>query len=257
MPILNGPTIQKRVKNNELIVNALYGPDGEAVVEAASYDLRAGIVLWRERDSSELEVRYFTEGQPIQPFVTLQPGQMIFVISHEELKLDASVSGTVYSRNKLQKENVLALNAGHVDPGYEGPILIRLINLGSQPWAITLGEAVFTVVFHTVEPDPAFKPKDRRTKADTLESAKKTTVVTAFSNPFHDLYKAEIARQLQEHYSNAESDIRRTLTSEFFLKKELSWILFQIFAVLITAVFLLSRMPWEKVWNAVKCILHL
>jgi hypothetical protein len=92
---------------------------------------------------------------------------------------------------------------------------------------------------------------------DTLESAKKTTVVTAFSNPFHDLYKAEIARQLQEHYSKAESDIRRTLTSEFFLKKELSWILFQIFAVLITAVFLLSRMPWDKVWNAVKCIFHL
>jgi len=256
MPILNGPSIRTRVKNGGLIVNARYGDDGEPLVEAASYDLRAGIVLWRERDTSELHVKYFDEGQAVQPFVTLQPGQMIFVITHEELKLDEGVSGTVYSRNKLQKENVLALNAGHVDPGYEGPILIRLINLGSQPWAITLGEAVFTVVFHTVEPDPDFKPKDRRTKNDTLESAKKTTAVTAFSNPFHDLYKAEIARQLQEHYSKAESDIRKSLTSEFFLKKELSWVLFKIFAALITAVFLLSRMPWDKVWNAVKCVLH-
>src|ERR1700689_4052429 len=149
MPILNRLKIREGISSGQLIVNAQYGDDGQLSVEAASYDLRAGIVLWRDRDYGELKTRYFDGDQAVQPVVTLQPGQMIFVITHEELRLPPDVSGTVYSRNRLQKENILALNAGHVDPGYDGPILIRLINLGAQPWAITLGQAVFTVVFHT------------------------------------------------------------------------------------------------------------
>ena len=255
MPILKRPKIREGIKSGELIVNAEYGEDREPIVEAASYDLRAGIVLWRDRDCAELETRYFDTDQAVQPVVTLQPGQMIFVITHEELKLSPKVSGTVYSRNKLQKENVLALNAGHVDPGYQGPILIRLINLGAQPWAITLGQAVFTAVFHTVEPDPAFNPSDRRTKEETLDAAKKTAV-SAFSNPFHDLYKSEISRQLQEHYSTAESNIRGALGEEFFPRKELTLLLVEIGAGIVGALFVLSRMPWEKVWHGIKWLLH-
>lgn len=256
MPILNRVKIREGIKKGELIVNALHGNDGEPVVEAASYDLRAGILLWRDRHSGDLETRSFDQNQPVQPTVTLQPGQMIFVITHEELKLSATVSGTVYSRNRLQKENVLALNAGHVDPGYEGPILIRLINLGAQPWTITLGQAVFTVVFHTVEADPNFKPSDKRTKADTLDAAKRTAV-SAFSNPFHDLYKSEISRQLQEHYSKAESNIRNALRAEFFPRKELAVLLMEIGAGIVGALFILFRMPWDKLWLGIKWLLHI
>ena len=255
MPILNRRKILEGIASGELIVNAEHGQDGQPSVEAASYDLRAGIVLWRDRDSGILETRYFDKAQGEQPIVTLQPGQMIFVITHEELKLPPNVSGTVYSRNKLQKENVLALNAGHVDPGYEGPILIRLINLGAQPWAITLGQAVFTTVFHTVEADPAFKPSDRRTKAETLDAAKRTAV-SAFSNPFHDLYKSEISRQLQEHYSTAESNIRIALREEFYLKKQLPLLLMEIGVGIVGALFVLSRMPWDKVWHGIKWLLN-
>jgi dUTPase len=209
-----------------------------------------------ERDSGDLAIRYFDEKAKVQPVVTLQPGQMIFVITEEELKLSSRVSGTVYSRNKLQKENVLALNAGHVDPSYEGPILIRLINLGAQPWPVTLGQAVFTVVFHTVESDPDFKLTDRRTRDETLEAAKKTAT-SAFSNPFHDLYKAEISRQLEEHYSTAESNIRNALTVHFYPRKELPLLLIEIGAAIVATLFLLTRMPWDRVWHAIKYILHL
>jgi deoxycytidine triphosphate deaminase len=256
MPILNRREIINRIRAGDLILRAQYDSNDEPSVEPASYDLRAGIVLWRERDSGDLAVRYFDGKAKVPPVVTLQPGQMIFVITEEELKLSSTISGTVYSRNKLQKENVLALNAGHVDPGYEGPILIRLINLGAQPWPITMGQAVFTVVFHTVEPDSDFKPSDRRTRDETLETAKKTAT-SAFSNPFHDLYKAEINRQLQEHYSKAESNIRNALTEHFYLRKELPLLLVEIGVAILATLFLLTRMPWDKVWHAIKFILHL
>lgn len=256
MPILNGSEIKKGIESGELVLGASRGPDGHAPVEAASYDLRAGIVLWRRKDTDDLLTLHFDAKQPVQPVVTLQPGQMVFVITEEELKLSSVVCGTVYSRNKLQKENILALNAGHVDPGYEGPILIRLINLGSQPWPITLGQAVFTVVFHTVEEDENFKGSDRRTKEETLEAAKKTAV-GAFSNPFHDLYRAEISRQLNEHYSKAESNIRTALIKEFYPRRELSLLLIEIGAAIVALLFVMTRMPWDKVWHALKCLLHL
>ncbi|MCI0562913.1 MAG: hypothetical protein MN733_30905, partial [Nitrososphaera sp.] len=126
MPILYKARIEQLINQGTLILNPLRNGGGVPIVEAASYDLRAGIILWKDDSSNELRTEYLDEGKQHQAVVTLQPGQMVFVITHEELQLPTSVSGTVYSRNRLQKENILALNAGHVDPGYEGPIIIRL-----------------------------------------------------------------------------------------------------------------------------------
>src|SRR5712671_4177343 len=210
MPILSGTQIQERIQTEELIREAKLRSDGEADVEAASYDLRVGTILWKDRETGDLRMESYAANREGQPAVTLHPGQMIFVMTQEELRLPLDLCGTVYSRNKLQKENILALNAGHVDPGYDGPILIRLINLSAQPWALTPGDAVFTVVFHTVAQDPNATFRDRRSKQETLKTAA-NTAMQAFSNPFHDLYKDEITQQLQAHYSQAESKIRVSL----------------------------------------------
>ena len=68
--------------------------------------------------------------------------------------MPSCLCGTVYSRNSLALAGILALNAGHVDPGYKGPIAIRLINLRATPWTLTLGQAIFTITFQTVDPNP-------------------------------------------------------------------------------------------------------
>jgi deoxycytidine triphosphate deaminase len=247
MPILNRNKIRELIDQGVLIRDPLRLPNGDAAVEAASYDLRAGIVLWKDRQSGQLIRESYDEKRELQPIVTLQPGQMVFVITHEELDLPCAVCGTVYSRNKLQKANVLALNAGHVDPGYAGPILIRLINLGAQEWALQLGDAVFTVTFHTVTPSDDSSPKDHRSKGDTLTAAM-DTAVRAFSNPFHDLYRDEINRQLNEHYAKVESDIRLAIQKDYFKRDELGKILFGIGTVLLAFLFVISRMPWDKIW---------
>ena len=256
MPILTKTRIQKLVEEGTLIRGAAKGPSGTIEPEAASYDLRAGIVLWKERESSQLKISRFQENEKTQDTVTILPGQMVFIITHEELQLPSCICGTVYSRNRLQKENILALNAGHIDPCYEGPIIIRLINLGSHAWLLPLGDAVFTIVFHTVEPASESEKLDRRTKEQTLLAAMKTAT-DAFSNPFHDLYKAEIKQQLQEHYAKAESDIRIALTSEFYRKRDLPLLLFEVVAALLASVFVLSRVPWATVWEIYKFIFNL
>lgn len=250
MPILSKIEIQRRIQNGELVLGVLRDAKGNPVVEPASYDLRAGIVLWKDDVSRQITQQNYDEAKDAlhQELVTLKPGQMIFVITHEELKMPADVSGTVYSRNKLQKENILALNAGHVDPGYEGPIIIRLINLGAIPWTLTLGDAVFTVVFHTVRPSDSLREELRRTKKETLEAAKKTSG-EAFSNPFHDLYREQIEIQLGRYYSEVESRLRKSFADEFFRRSEVNQLAIALLAGVFGVIIAVAKVPWGTAWG--------
>src|SRR5260370_13392356 len=253
MPILSKGEIQNRINSGELVLHPLRDADGIPVVEPASYDLRAGIVIWKE-DTDQIVQRDFDETKELllQTLVTLRPGQMVFIITHEELRLPKSICGTVYSRNKLQKQNILALNAGHIDPGYEGPIMIRLINLGKIPWPLPLGDAVFTVVFHTVEP-AATDGHARRTKQETLEAAAKTAL-EAFSNPFHDLYEQQIKSQLGEYYSEVESKLRVSFEREFFRRDDVTRVLFLAGAGIVVALAVLTRIDWSRIGVWLKII---
>lgn len=256
MPILNQKQIGDRIRAGELILYFLQDADGNPVVEPASYDLRAGIVLWKEETTDQLIQKDFEPAkQPLQQaVVTIRPGQMVFVITHEELKLPIDISATVYSRNKLQKQNILALNAGHIDPGYEGPIMIRLINLGAIPWPLVLGDAVFTVVFHTVVvPEKTSNGHPPRTKQETLEAARKTAV-EAFSNPFHDLYKNQIDKQLGQYYSEVESRLRAKFSAEFFRTDDVTRIVLLAAGVLVGGLALVMKVPWATVWHWIKSL---
>src|SRR2546426_157493 len=86
----------------------------------ASYDLTAGKAVWKEptRGSKKgpVETRSYNYDVPLeeQPTVTVAPGQMIFVITQEDILMPTNLCGTVYSRNNLAGQGILALNAGHV-----------------------------------------------------------------------------------------------------------------------------------------------
>src|SRR5688500_6832913 len=147
MPILSKKALKELIAEGQIVRDPTRDPQDKSALETetASYDLRVGTIVWKDPESGEVKQIDYEKGRGSdQRFFTLQPGQMVVVITKEELVLPLNVCGTVYSRNRLQKENILALNAGHVDPGYDGPIIIRLINLSSLPWILKLGDAVFT-----------------------------------------------------------------------------------------------------------------
>lgn len=258
MPILNKRDLIEGINQGRLIVHPLRDENGIPLVEPASYDLRAGIVLWKEAESQLIEQRDFDEQKDLwqQPVVTLRPGQMVFVITLEDLKLPPTISATVYSRNNLQKENILALNAGHIDPGYEGPIMIRLINLSSVAWPLHLGRAIFTVVFHTVRDGDDLGRHARRTRSETLDAAMKTAA-EAFSNPFHDLYKGPIKTQLDEYYAEVENRLRTEFSKDFLRKDKVGELVVIAVAALVALLALVSRIPWSTtVWSWCKWILN-
>jgi deoxycytidine triphosphate deaminase len=233
MGILTKADLHRRIEAGELISSARRLADGSVDLEADSYDLSAGKVVWkasnRRGGDGEVHSILYQEGlnSEQQPTVTVQPGQMVFAVTREEVVMPNFLSGTVYSRNSLAGEGILALNAGHVDPGYRGQIMIRLINLRASPWTLTLGQPIFTIVFQTLEVqagDNLFShaPITR----DNMDWRVKRTADESMSNALLDLYSSEIDEQLKEHYASVEQRLHSTLTKEFVSRNDILGALF-------------------------------
>ena len=194
MGILTKHQIIEHLKKGELIINPNKKENGEYDVEPASYDLRAGIFIWKEtnRVTGETCTKniHFIPSLPLirQESVTLQPGQVMFVITLEEVKMPTHLCGTVYAKNSFSREGILALTTGHIDPGIQCPIVIRLINLRSIPITFQLGIQIYTIVFHTLEVKEGEQLASHepismeKTFSRTIESAN-----TALGNTLYDL----------------------------------------------------------------------
>jgi deoxycytidine triphosphate deaminase len=232
--VLNHDEIVRRLEKGELLRGVRRLPSGEYDVESDSYDLTAGKAVWKEpragTQKGTVETRaYVVEGSLVaQPTVTVQPGQMIFVITHEDILMPVGLCGTVYSKNNLAGEGILALNAGHVDPGYEGPIVIRLINLRATSWTLTLGSPIFTIVFQTLGTSEhdllrAHPP----ISADQTLIRVRQSAEAALSNALFDLYADEIKRLLEEHYASVESKLRTALADDFLKRADFGRALFE------------------------------
>ncbi|RZJ48872.1 MAG: hypothetical protein EOO19_06975 [Chryseobacterium sp.] len=180
-------------EKGELILNPFKKINGEYDVEPASYDLRAGTFIWKEIDSKGEhfpKTKKYDASLPVeeQESVTLQPGQVMFVITYEEVKMPINMCGTVYAKNKFSRDGILALTTGHIDPGIQCPIVVRLINLRSIPYTFFLGQPIYTIVFHRIEviegrPLEAHAPITmERTYERTVES-----VNAALGNALNDI----------------------------------------------------------------------
>lgn len=216
MGVLNRKQIEDRVSNGELLRSPRKDENCQLDIEADSYDLAAGTVIWKERGLSRDEQKVITlrhnpnPSKADQPTVTVQPGQMVFVVTLEDVLMPMDLCGTVYSRNNLALRGILALNAGHVDSGYEGPIAIRLINMRATPWTLALGEPIFTIAFQTLDEVPEEGMTDgRKESQDTMIARVRDTADSALSNALYDLYASEMEARLNEYRANTLAELER------------------------------------------------
>ena len=217
MSVLTRVEIERRLARSDLLRNARRGDDGKFDIEADSYDLAAGTVIWKQPigngGAQSIKTLTYKPNLPKaeQPTVSVQPGQMVFVVTLEDVLMPLDLCGTVYSRNKLAFDGILALNAGHVDSGYKGPIAIRLINMRATPWTLALGELIFTIVFQTLDrvPDGAWN-EVRIESQHSMVSRVRETADEALSNALYDLYSVNVDNRLNEFSTNFNKELGNT-----------------------------------------------
>ena len=216
MGVLNRKQIEDRVNNGELLRRPRKDENGHLDIEADSYDLAAGTAVWKEPGSNRDEQRVITLShdpnlsRAEQPTISVQPGQMVFIVTLEDVLMPPDLCGTVYSRNNLALRGILALNAGHVDSGYQGPIAIRLINLRATPWTLALGDPIFTIAFQNLDEEPERGTVvGRQESQDSMIARVRNTADSALSNALYDLYASEMERRLHEYRANTLSELQR------------------------------------------------
>ncbi len=194
MATLTKHQIIERFKNGELIINPFTKDDGSYDVEPASYDLRAGVIIWKEINpitkEQHIRSKEYNPDIPLakQETESLQPGQVVFIITHEEVKMPKELCGTVYAKNRFSREGILSFTTGHIDPGIQCPIVIRLINLRAIPFNIHLGEPIYTIVFHKLETSDGqdLEIHPPISKTDTLLRTRETANAI-LGNAFNDI----------------------------------------------------------------------
>lgn len=247
MGILNRDEIERRLVKGELLLKARKKDDGRFDIQPDSYDLTVGTAVWKsinEKGEPKVETISFNSKDSTlqETSVSVQPGQMIFVITQEDINMPNYLSGTVFSRNSIALKGILGLNAGHVDPGYTGPIVIRLINLNSIPWTLTLGEPIFTIVFQTLD----YKDGDLLVARPSISDEEmllkvRETADKALSNALFDLYANKIDLLLKDHYTTVQQNLREDLTKTFLPRTDIMSCLFKhAWAWIITGVVVAS-----------------
>lgn len=149
MAILSGAQIERLVKARELVID----PFDAALVQPATYDLQLGPKILASPLSQEIAgmVVKLTDRSPSYK---IQSGQMIGAISEETLRLPLDICGRFGIRSGFARRGLNAFGGIQLDPGFEGRLIMNLLNVGPEPVTITLGEALFSVEFQRLE-EPA------------------------------------------------------------------------------------------------------
>lgn len=241
--IMHEAEIIRYFESGELVVQPRQKGD-KYDTQPASYDLAAGRAVWKEIEDGKAalhEVAYDPNlDSTQQPTVQLQPGQMIWVISQEELNIPIDCCATVFPKNHLAMGGIFAFNAGHVDPGYRGPIIIRLISLRATPYTITLGHPIYTVVFESLDKDAIakrpMKPRAPMSFDDALLRVR-THADVALANALFDLYAEKIESRLSDYKRDTLNTLRSEIEKEFVRNDRLTtrlwkWALGAVIAVI-------------------------
>lgn len=140
-------------------------------VEPCSYDMKIGTIF---RDG-----QIVNESHPkANEQVMVQPGEVISVFTLEELDLPNNIAATAFAMNSQSSRGLLVLNPGHIDPGFEGPLTVKALNLRKVPLALSRVDPIFTVVFERL-PEKTEKYNRNKSRKDLERKFNKGDVETA------------------------------------------------------------------------------
>lgn len=161
MAILTDKEIQDCISRNQLII----GADKQGV-NSSSYDMRIGTIF---RDGDIINADH----ENGQKAVIVKPGEVVTMLTLEDLKLPDNIAATAYAMNSQSLNGFLVLNPGHVDPGYSGTLSIKAINLRKVNLPLYINSPIFTVVFQKLEENvskPYTRTKTRREREQEVNN---------------------------------------------------------------------------------------
>lgn len=119
--ILVDQEIEAAVKKGEIGIENF----SKECLQPASYDLRVGEEGYL---LSAGKIIYIQD----EGFLNIQSGDFALILTHEKLRLPTNIIGRFGLRSLYARKGLLATAGPQVDPGFEGKLVIGVVNFSSQ-----------------------------------------------------------------------------------------------------------------------------
>lgn len=121
--------------------NLTIPPTDPAQIKGASLNLKIGKIFVPGKDLLELG----SVGKPLSVF-SLKQGATVVIKTSQKIKLNARQTAIMFPPNHVSLKGLLMTNPGHVDPGFEGYLHVTIINMGSEPAELRVGDQVIRLM---------------------------------------------------------------------------------------------------------------
>lgn len=133
--------------------------------QPCSLDLRLGTDLkltYKKPDDDYFiaRVQYGVTNETVtltdkQPFFTLS--KKVFVLAHtmERVRIPHDLVGKIEGRSSWARKGLVVENAGWIDPGFSGQIVLELYNLSPEPIQLCLGDRICQLTLHQLSGTPS------------------------------------------------------------------------------------------------------
>lgn len=113
--------------------------------KCSNYYLSIGTIFSLPKNS-KFGRRISSQGSRKNTNYKIQPREMVWIVSNEILDLPPDITGVVTLVSRMTKKGLLALNAGIVDPTWQGPIGTILVNFSNREIELKNGDQFFRLL---------------------------------------------------------------------------------------------------------------
>lgn len=198
-------------------------------IKPASIDLALGREAYRAEDD---EKTLIDRGEILR----LPAGAMAIVLTKERIELSEDIVGSIGLRSKYTRKGVDRLAGPQIDPGFEGPLHLTLINLSPTPLTLSEGERFCTVEFHKL-PEPPDETYDGEYQDQARITSDEIRDLSEGDHTLSELHQS--MSNISENVGKIENNIDRMERNYESLSRKVKWhisILTAILAALVAAI---------------------
>lgn len=141
--------ITGRELKDAVLSRSLIQGGAENCIEGIKYDFRLSNHILKAKFGQPVDVTKFSQDQFLE--LIIEPNEVVFVLSEERLTLPINVVAQLSPKRKLSQSGVITMGGLAIDPGYNGKLLIGLLNISSTPFNLRPGKKLIAATFYKLD----------------------------------------------------------------------------------------------------------
>lgn len=118
----------------------------ESCVGGIKYDFRLSDRFLKTKHQTPCNISDFNPAE--KENYSVEPGETVFVLSEETLRLPKDIKAEVSHKRKLSQEGIRVSGGFCIDPGYEGRLIFGILNFGSRTFILERGSKLIAAQFY-------------------------------------------------------------------------------------------------------------